>query len=217
MATIISQNEEEIILQVRVKLKGSMMEMEESIMDASNELVSLATEEALKKFDTDGSPIKFGNVKMTVRVKDNKMYQTPYGAVKLKRNIYQTSKGVKTYCPLEDNAQIIRGSTPKFAKQISHKYSNMNAPSVCADLQENHHRKISHSYLQEVTNWVGGIAQAKEETWKYDNSILEKAIKSIVISLDGAYMLMRNDGYREAMVGNISFYDLEGTAHNIFR
>ena len=93
----------------------------------------------------------------------------------------------------------------------------MNAPSVCADLQENHQRKISHSYLQEVTNWVGGIAQAKEEQWKYDNPKLEKAIKSIVISLDGAYMLMRNDGYREAMVGNISLYDLNGERQHIFR
>lgn len=61
------------------------MEMEESIMDASNEIGSLATEEALKQFDTDGSPIKFGDVKMTVRVKDNKVYQTPYGVVKKKR------------------------------------------------------------------------------------------------------------------------------------
>ncbi len=71
--------------------------------------------------------------------------------------------------------------------------------------------------MQEVTNWVGGIAQAKEEKWEYNNPILEKAIKSIVISLDGAYMLMRNDGYREAMVGNISFYDMEGERqHTIY-
>ncbi len=130
MATIISQSEKELTVQVTIKLEGSMMSMEESIMDACNEIGNLATEQALEKFDTDGSPIKFGGIKMTVRVKDNKVYQTPYGAVKIKRNIYQTSKGGKTYCPLEDNAQIIRGSTPKFAKQISHKYSNMNAPSV---------------------------------------------------------------------------------------
>ena len=46
---------------------------------------------------------------------------------------------------------------------------------------------------------------------------MEKAIKSIVISLDGAYMLMRLDGYREAMVGNISFYDVEGNRqHTIY-
>lgn len=53
-----------------------MMSMEESIMDACNEVGSLATEEALKQFDTDGSAIRFGDVKMTSREKDNKVYQT---------------------------------------------------------------------------------------------------------------------------------------------
>jgi hypothetical protein len=41
---------------------------------------------------------------------------------------------------------IIQSATPRFAKQISHKYANMNAPSVCRDLLENHDRKIAHSY-----------------------------------------------------------------------
>jgi len=90
----------------------------------------------------------------------------------------------------------------------------MNAPSVCADLKENHHRAISHSYVQEVTNWVGSIAQSKEEQWEYDNPKLEKAIKSIVLSL---YMLMRHYRYRKAIVGNISLYDLEGERqHTIY-
>ena len=84
---------------------------------------SLATAEALQKFDTDGRPIKLGAVKMTVREKDNKTYQTPYGGVKIQRYVYQTSTGGRIHCPLENNAQIIRGATPKFAQQISHKYA----------------------------------------------------------------------------------------------
>jgi len=43
---------------------------------------------------------------------------------------------------------------------LAHKYANMNAPAVCRDLEDNHHRKIAHSYLQDVSDWVGGIAQA---------------------------------------------------------
>jgi hypothetical protein len=52
---------------------------------------------------------------MTARDKDNKTYQTPYGSVQLERYVYQTSKGGKIYCPLEHNARIIRGATPKNA------------------------------------------------------------------------------------------------------
>jgi hypothetical protein len=39
----------------------------------------------------------------------------------------------------------------------------------------------------------------------------------VVLSLDGAYLLMANDGYREAMVGNISLYDCQGERqHTIY-
>lgn len=93
----------------------------------------------------------------------------------------------------------------------------MNAPSVCRDLAENPHRQIAHSYLQDVSEWVGSIAQAKEEVWEYDTPELSCSISTIVISLDGAYVLMREDGYREAMVGHISLYDLTGKRqHTIY-
>jgi hypothetical protein len=217
MAEIIFQNNDEITLQITVKLSGNLMDMESSILDCCNEMGCLATKEALKKFDTDGSPLKLGDTKMTARVKDNKIYQTPYGSVDLKRYVYQTSKGGKIYCPLEANGRIIRGATPRFAKQLSHKYSIMNAPSVCADLEDNHHRKISHSYLQAVSDWVGTIAQAKEEIWTYEIPKLNAAITSIVLSLDGAMVLIREDGYREAMVGNLSLYDEKGERqHTIY-
>ena len=217
MAKVVANKGNELTLQVTVKISGSLMEMENAILDGCNEMGSLATAEALQKFDTDGSPIKLGEVKMTVRDKTNKTYQTPYGGVLIQRNVYQSSKGGKIYCPLENNAQIIRGATPKFAQQISHKYVNMNAPAVCQDLNENHHRKIAHSYLQDVSDWVGSIAQAKEEVWDYATPKLNKAISTVVVSLDGAFILMREEGYREAMVGNISLYDVTGKRqHTIY-
>ncbi|MCK5354060.1 MAG: ISKra4 family transposase, partial [Methyloprofundus sp.] len=123
----------------------------------------------------------------------------------------------KIHCPLENNARIIRGATPKFAQQISHKYATMNAPAVCQDLNENHHRKIAHSYLQDVSDWVGSIAQAKEQIWEYETPKIDEAISTVVVSLDGAYILMREEGYREAMVGNISLYDVTGKRqHTIY-
>ena len=88
--------------------------MENNILDGCNEMGSLTTAEALQKFDTDGSPIKLGGGKMTVREKDNKTYQTPYGDVKIQRYAYQTSAGGKIHCPLE-----IRGATPNKRSQNS--------------------------------------------------------------------------------------------------
>ena len=87
------------------------------------------------------------------------------------------------------------------------------------NLEDNHHRKIYHSYLQDVSDWVASIVEAKEENWEYATPKLKKAINTntIVLSLDGAYLLMRKDGYREAMVGCISLYDIEGERqHSIY-
>lgn len=50
---------------VNLKLEGSMLEMEEHIQDMVNELGLKATKEALRKFDTDGTPIQFKGKTLT--------------------------------------------------------------------------------------------------------------------------------------------------------
>lgn len=209
-AQVISRSGSDITIQVKISLKESMLESEQSIVDGVNEAGSLATEEALKEFDTDGSPIVMGGVKFTARCKSDKVYQTPYGEVRVNRHVYQTSKGGKVHVPLESSARIIQGATPRFAKILSHKYSNLPAPTVIDDLSTNHARKTTISYLQNVTDYVGSIAQAKEESWEYETPALDKAVASIGISLDGAYILTVDHGYREGMVGTIALYDSDG-------
>jgi hypothetical protein len=131
--------------------------------------------------------------------------------------MYQTSRGGKTYCPLDSAARIIRGATPRFAQVISNKYANLNAPSVCRDLDANHHRSIAHSYLQNVANEVASIAALKEQSWHYATPQLDEVIETVSLSLDGAMLLMKDDGWREAMVGSISLYDTAGERkHSIY-
>ncbi|TXL15556.1 hypothetical protein BMR04_11510 [Methylococcaceae bacterium HT3] len=186
------------------------MKMENMILDAVNDVGCVATGEALKCFDTDGSPIIKEDTKLTSRNKDSKKYQTPFGIVEIERHVYQSSKGGKIFCPLEDSARTIFAATPKFAQQLSHKYSQGNANSVCSDLKENHNRSVAKSTVQNVTDWVGSIACAQEENWDYAPPEIDEPITTVVFSLDGAYILMANEGYREAMVGNLSLYDCNG-------
>ena len=77
-AEVIAANENEVVLQVKVKLNGSLMEMEEAIQLAVNEVGSLATHHALKKFDTTGAPIQMGSIRMT-----SKGGSSPKAAVKI--------------------------------------------------------------------------------------------------------------------------------------
>ena len=66
-------------------------------------------------------------------------------------------------------------------------------------------------YIQHVAEWVGNIAAAKEEDWEYDLPQLTGGIATVAVSLDGAMIPMADsDGWREAMVGTLSFYGHEG-------
>ena len=116
-----------VTLEIKVNVKGPMLEVEQRIQQALNDAGCKLTEHALEQFDTDGTPLMTGSIKWTRRIKDTRTYQTPYGAVKVNRNVYQTSKGGKTYVPLEIGARIVRSATPRFAMIVSNKYANLNA------------------------------------------------------------------------------------------
>ena len=130
MAQVVRRSGDEVTMEVTVRLSGSLLEMVEAILKATNALGRCATEEALGRFDADGSPIRVGETKLTARGRNPKEYQTPYGAVHVERYVYQTSRGGRIYCPLEHQARIVRGATPRFASQLSHKYAQLNVRAV---------------------------------------------------------------------------------------
>ena len=66
-AEIIKSDGDELTIQVKVKIAGSLFEAEHTILDACNEVGKLATSQAIKKFDTDGSPIQIAGVKLTAK------------------------------------------------------------------------------------------------------------------------------------------------------
>ena len=206
-----------ITLEVKIDVSGSMLTAEEAILSGLNEAGCVATGEALKQFDADGSRITMGGVKWFSKGRLPKTYQTPYGGVEAERYVYQRSIGGETFCPLERDARIVVTSTPRFAKMATHKMANGASPAVQADLAENHGRRVSRAYLQDLTEAVGGVAQAKEEAWEYETPKLDKPIKSVAISMDGTCMLSCEGGYREAMTGTISLYDKAGERqHTIY-
>ncbi|MBL8407296.1 MAG: ISKra4 family transposase [Candidatus Accumulibacter sp.] len=218
MATVVRRSGEEVTVEVTVRLSGTLLEMEGAIQEASNAVGRCITEEALQWFDTDGRAIRVGEIKLTARGRDPKAYQTPYGEVTVERYVYQSSCGGRIYCPLEQRARLVRGATPRFASQLSHKYAQLNVRAVQADLEQNHGRKVAASYIQNVAEWVGTIATATEEDWAYAMPALDAPIATVVVSLDGAMIPMADSaGYREAMVGTLSFYDPEGERqHTIY-
>ena len=216
-AIVLKRTDEGITVQVKIKFKRDMLETEESIQQALNEAGTCATGEALSRFDADGDPIEVCGVRMTSKCRHSEDYQTPYGPVSVERHLYQTSKGGRSFCPLESGARMILNSTPRYAKMISFKYGCFGANLVARDFKESHGRKISRGYIKNVADVVGSIAEAKEERWGYALPEFDEEPATISIGLDGTCMLLKVGGWREAMTGTISFYDRKGERfHTIY-
>ena len=209
-AAIIARTDDAFTIQVEIPYGSSMLDFEEVILQRLNEAGVLATQEALQRFDADGSPIQVGDTKLTTKGKLKKEYQTPYGVAPVERYVYQSSRGGKTYCPLDRNARIVVSSTPKFAKMVSHKYAEFGSARVIKDLAENHGRVVARCFVQDVTDAVAAVALAKEEDWDYVLPEPEEPTSTITIGIDGTCLLMCEGGWRETMVGTIGFYDAGG-------
>lgn len=76
-AQIIARSETGFTVQVTIPYNRSMLEFEETLQDRLNAAGVLATEEGLRQFDTDGSPLAIGPVTFTSKGRYPKDYQTP--------------------------------------------------------------------------------------------------------------------------------------------
>jgi hypothetical protein len=209
-ATITDRTPNSFTVQIEVPYNGSMLDFEETLQHRLNEAGVVATAEGLRQFDTDGSPITAGATKLTSKGQVQKDYQTPYGVATLARHVYQSNQGGPTYCPLDRDARIVVSSTPRFARTLSHKYAEFSSPRAQVDLQENHGRVVSRCLIQDVADAVAAAALAKEEGWSYTLPKFDTPPATVAVSLDGTCTLMCEDGWREAMVGTLAFYDGEG-------
>ena len=154
-AKIIRKEGKKLIIEITVDLEDSMLDSEEAIQAVVNEAGNLATEEALKQFDTQGEPIEIEGKPWRSKGQEEKFYQTPYGEIQCARHVYHHHGRGKTFCPLEQSARIIGSSTPRFAKQVSIKMACNAALDVQQDLLECQGRKISTSFLQNLSQKVG--------------------------------------------------------------
>ncbi|NKC11988.1 MAG: hypothetical protein GKR94_07240 [Gammaproteobacteria bacterium] len=95
-AEIVERSHATVTLQVTISLDPkSMLRSEEAIRDALNNAGCLAAEQVLKQFDTDGSAIILGDIKLTSKGLYHKTYQTQSGEPKVDRHVYQSRAPLK--------------------------------------------------------------------------------------------------------------------------
>jgi hypothetical protein len=208
-ARIVEKTDSYVGVMIKIPYGQNMLMTEENIQQSMNEGGKLATECALSRYDTDGSPITVAKIRYTSKGLSGKYYQSPYGDVYVQRHVYQNSSGGSTFCPLDNDADIIVSTTPKFAKMVSSKYSRNASTDVQRDLNENHSRYVARSYIQNISQSVSEIVESRP-SWTYSIPVDPRLVYLIAICLDGTCMLLSDGKYRQAMVGSISLYNFNG-------
>jgi len=74
-AQVINRTEDGFTVQITVPCNRSMLDFEETLQQQLNAAGVLATHEGLRQFDTDGSPITVGSMKLTSKGQLPKDYQ----------------------------------------------------------------------------------------------------------------------------------------------
>jgi len=217
-ASVISRQEKMVVLQIEMPIDSeNMLSLEEGLQQALNEAGKLGTQELLKRFESPNKePIVVNRQKWNYKGHVLKHYETLYGSVPMERAVYQGVRGGSTLAPLDLRAGIIGSATPKFAKTLAWKYSQMPAPAVKEDFEANHQRRLSNSYIKHLSDRVGAIIEGQKDT-PYDLPLLTEPVETIAIGLDGTCMLLCEEGWREAMCGTLSLYSADGDRlHTIY-
>jgi hypothetical protein len=217
-AKIVKKSDGRIVVEVEIDLSAAtMLDKEMAIRAAINEAGALGTVEALKSFDVNGSPIIADGRKYTSKGENNEKYECPYGSITISRHVYQGAAGGRTFCPLESNARMILNSTPAYAKMISAKYTRNAARDVARDMFESNGRQVCPVYIKKVSDFIGEIAEVKENEWQYDLPSPNESVAAVSVGIDGTCMLLCESGWREAMTGTISMYNHQGERlHTIY-
>ncbi|MCP5089196.1 MAG: ISKra4 family transposase, partial [Rhodobacteraceae bacterium] len=79
---------------------------------------------------------------------------------------------------------------------------------------------MDRSYVREIASDVAAISGEKETCWTYEIPALPagEVVRTVAIGADGAFALFcQKEGWRQVMVGTISFYNHEGERlHTIY-
>jgi hypothetical protein len=189
---------------------GSLHDTEHGLRRALNDVVTSSVTECLQRFDTDGEPILCGGVEFTSKGRFPETYQCTGGECVVQRHVYQSSRGGRTFCPLEERARILENATPCFAEMISHKYSRQSGRAVQSDLERHHERKVSLEYIQCVAERVGKVANAQEKAKPYTLRADPDAVAAVVVMADATCTPIVGEQYKQVCCGAICLMNSEG-------
>lgn len=173
--------------------------------------VGRAVEKAvLEDADVETNAIEYGGRRHYLKYKGPQQYECLFGKIEVNRSVYQAN-GETTVCPLEVNAGIVHHHlSPAAAEFVSYSVSHMVPREVAEFCRRWQFLQPCETVIKHVATEVGEFVEMLEEHYEDEIHKVEGAAPEgtnvVAFSRDGTCVNIRDDGWREAQAGSISFY-----------
>jgi hypothetical protein len=189
---------------------GDLLDAESHLQRLLNDTAVSVVGEMLSCYDTHGEPLQHHRQNWTSKGKSPQIYQCYGGPVTVERHVYQSSAGGAIWCPMEDRARLIAGSTPHFASIVTGKYSAQSGRATQTDLKRSHQRDLSVDFIQTLSGEVGKTVAARERYPAYQIETPPEAVQAVIMAADSTCVPVVGEDYKHVAVASFRLIGTDG-------
>lgn len=189
----------------------SHSEFEQKLHEALGEVGCTVEKAVLESADVERPCIHYGGLRHYRKYKGPQEYQCLFGKIEVYRSVYQAN-GERTLCPLEVNAGILHHHlTPAAAEFVAYSTAHMVPGELAEFCRRWQFLTPSETVIKQVAAQVGGMSEALSKIYAQrihneEPPVDVEDVRVVAFSRDGTSVNVREEGWRQAQVGSISFY-----------
>lgn len=187
------------------------LNMEKALQEVMGEVGCLVEKEFLEGCDIDAPLIDRDGRRHYRKFRHEEEYQTFFGKVRVERTVYQANGDNKAICPMEERAGVIHHNSTPLAAELMAYCSALMVPSKVDEFCNRFHMMKPCSTV--VKNVAGEVGDSFEESWDTIARESREQLKEnreeakvVAVARDGVMVQVRDEGWREAMVGTVRYY-----------
>ncbi len=188
----------------------TLSRFEHDLDESLGELGRSVEKAVLEDADIEKPAIEHDGQRHYWKYKGPQEYQCLFGKIEVRRSVYQAN-GERTLCPLEVNAGILHHHlTPPAAEFVAYSTALMVPAEIERFCQKWQYLQPCETVIKQVAAEVGETAEVLQED--YEEEIYKQEgpppaeTKIVSVSRDGTCVNTREDGWRQAQVGAVTFY-----------
>jgi len=172
----------------------------------------------LEKADLDVEAVTYMGQKHYRKYKGPQEFECLFGKIEVVRTVYQAN-GERTICPLEIDGGITHHHmTPAAAECVAHSMARMTPSEITDYFKKWLYLDPCETVIKQVAGEIGEMTENLRASYEKEiteaEGPLPEDVRVVAFSRDGTCVNVREEGWREAMVGSVSFYGEEKASRN---